>query len=148
MECREVSGHLAASMDKPAGQPTGPAAKAVEAHVRSCAGCQADLAAYRQLGIALSGLVDHTVAPPAWLHDTLIDSVRTRARPGAGWVGVGRLHLPPVWTRPEGARPLANPRYAAAGGAVVLAGIAAGAVLIRGRRRRTAATELRPATAL
>ncbi|HLI57840.1 MAG TPA: hypothetical protein VKY26_12510 [Actinomycetota bacterium] len=146
MECREVSEHLAACADEPSGRalwaPAGPAARAVEAHLRSCASCQADLAAYRQLGTALTGLADHTVQPPAWLHDTLIDSVHARlGRPAARWAPVERFRL-----RPEGTRALTNPRYAAAGGAVLLAGLAAGAVLIRGRRRRSAA-ELRPATA-
>lgn len=161
MECREVSEQLAASSGDPGGRPTGPAARAVEAHLRACPSCRADLESYQQLGTALSGLVAHTVEPPAWLHDTLVDSVHARlGRPSVA----DRLRLPgalrsplrpersrgsrgsgpisPLAPRPLAPRPLANPRYAAAGGAVLLAGLAAGAVLIRGRRRRSAAADL------
>lgn len=128
MECREAAEHLAACVDEPSGLPTGPAARAIDAHLRSCASCRADLENYRRLGAALSGLATHTVEPPAWLLDSVLERVNARRRAQDA---------------------LTAPRVAAAGGAaLLLAGLATGAVLLRGRRRRRGlTTRLRAATA-
>jgi hypothetical protein len=124
VECREVTQYLAESL----GTPAGPAAGAVEAHLRSCPGCRADLASYRRLGQALPALAGHTIAPPPWLHAALLESVRSGARPAPAWSRLGEFA--------RARQSLANPRFAAAGGALLLAGLATGAVLVRGRRRR------------
>jgi anti-sigma factor RsiW len=124
VECREVSQYLAESL----GTPAGPAAGAVEAHLRSCPGCRADLESYRRLGVALPALAAHTVAPPPWLHAALVESVRAGAGRAPAWSRLGELA--------RARQSLANPRYAAAGAGLLLAGLATGAVLVRGRRRR------------
>jgi anti-sigma factor RsiW len=136
VECREAREHFPACVDQPAGLPAGPAGRAVEAHLHSCAACQAELAAYRRLGSALAALPDHPVEPPAWLLGSVLDAVRAERR---------RHRLPAIPHAPEA---LSDPRFAAAGGAVLLAGLAAGAVLLRGRhRRRNGSGRLQTATA-
>lgn len=141
MQCLEVREHFPAYVDQPAGLPAGPAARAISAHLRSCPGCQADLDAYRRLGAALATLPEHPVEPPAWLLGSVISTVRAeRARHG---ITHGIAHR--VRTRvPES---LTKPRVAVAGGAVLLAGVAAGALLLRSRSRRGGGLHPGPVTA-
>jgi predicted anti-sigma-YlaC factor YlaD len=121
VECREAAQHIPAYVD----QSGGPAARALDAHLRTCEHCRSELDAYRDLQGALAALATQTIEPPAWLLPATIESVRARASL--------RRRLP---VREVGKR-LADPRLAAAGGAaILLAGLATGAVLIRGRRRR------------
>jgi predicted anti-sigma-YlaC factor YlaD len=122
VDCREAAQHIPAYID----QSGGPAARALDAHLRTCDRCRAELDAYRDLQGALAALATQTIEPPAWLLPATIDAVRSRASL--------RRRLPAA--REVRAR-LTDPRVAAAGGAaILLAGLATGAVLIRGRRRR------------
>lgn len=122
MECREAAQHIPAYAD----QTGGPAARALDAHLRSCDTCRADLEVYRGIQGALASLATQTIEPPAWLMPATIEAVRARA-------GL-RSRVPAAAAVRER---LANPRVAAAGGAAILvAGLATGAILIRGRRRR------------
>jgi predicted anti-sigma-YlaC factor YlaD len=122
MECREASQHIPAYMDSSGG----PAARALDAHLHVCDRCRAELDAYRDLQGALAALATQTIEPPGWLLPATIDAVASRKRL--------RRHVPAARQVRER---LANPRVAAAGGAaILLAGLATGAVLVRGRRRR------------
>jgi len=122
MECREAAEHLPAYLDVAAG----PAAGAVDAHLATCAACRADLERYRALSGALSGLAAQTVDPPAWLQPAILSSLRAHS-----------AHRLAVLDRAPLA--LTDRRLAAAGGALVLAGVAGVAMLARrsSRRRRT-----------
>lgn len=102
-----------------------------------------------QLQEALASLASKTFEPPAWLLPATIEAVG--ARLGAPLVGAGRLqqlrHRIPAAAGEVRAR-LGDPRIAAGAAAVVLAGVAAGAVFARGRRRRRLVrARLRAATA-
>ena len=131
MECREAAQHIPSYVD----QPGGPAARALDAHLRTCDHCRGELDAYRDLQAALAALATQTIEPPAWLMPATIDAVRSRVRL--------RRH---VAAAREVRDRLADPRVAAAGGAaILLAGLATGAVLIRGRRRRRLVSGLRAA---
>jgi predicted anti-sigma-YlaC factor YlaD len=122
VECREAAQHIPAYID----QTGGPAARALDAHLRTCEQCRGELEAYRDLQGALAALATRTIEPPAWLLPATIAAVRSRARL--------RARIPAAREMRER---LADPRLAAAGGAaILLAGLATGAVLIRGRRRR------------
>ena len=133
MECREAAQHIPAYID----QSGGPAARALDAHLRTCERCRGELDAYRDLQGALAALATQTIEPPAWLLPATIDAVRSRVRL--------RRH---VAAAREVRERLADPRVAAAGGAaILLAGLATGAVLIRGRRRRRLVSGLRTAAA-
>ncbi|HEX9316011.1 MAG TPA: zf-HC2 domain-containing protein [Actinomycetota bacterium] len=122
MECREAAQHIPAYID----QTGGPAARALDAHLRTCEQCRGELEAYQDLQGALAALATRTIEPPAWLLPATIEAVRSRA---------GLLARIPAARAVR--EHLADPRLAAAGGAaILLAGLATGAVLIRGRRRR------------
>jgi len=122
VECREAAQHIPSYVD----QPGGPSARALDVHLRTCDHCRGELDAYRDLQGALAALATQTIEPPAWLRPATIDAVRSRVRL--------RRH---VAAAREVRDRLADPRVAAAGGAaILLAGLATGAVLIRGRRRR------------
>jgi predicted anti-sigma-YlaC factor YlaD len=125
VECREAAAYFPGYVEHPGGPHAGVASQAVEAHLRSCARCRAELDEYRQLEGVLASLATHTVEPPAWLTAALMETVRTHA--------ARRLRLPAVAIH---APALNDPRVAAAGGAILVAGLAAGALLLRGRRRR------------
>jgi predicted anti-sigma-YlaC factor YlaD len=113
MECREVREYLPAYVE-------GERYHAVNEHLQGCADCRRVLEGYRELGMAMAGLVEHTLDPPPWLLETLRVSVAHRARVAAA--------------RAARLRQLADPRVA--GGAVVAAAAVAGALVLRGRRRR------------
>jgi anti-sigma factor RsiW len=131
VECREAAQHIPSYID----QSGGPAARALDAHLRTCDHCRRELDAYRDLQGALAALATQTIEPPAWLLPATIDAVRSRVRL--------RRH---VAAAREMRERLADPRVAAAGGAaILLAGLATGAVLIRGRRRRRLVSGLRAA---
>lgn len=135
MECREAvelfpahADRVPAATGRTTALPEGPSARALAAHLSGCASCRAELAQYRELSAALAALAARTIDPPAWLLPSLLDTVAAHA---------ARRHRIPVAA-------LTRPRVAAAGGAaLVLAGLAAGAVVVRGRhRRRSAAPRL------
>jgi anti-sigma factor RsiW len=131
VECREAAQHIPSYID----QSGGPAASALDAHLRTCDRCRGELDAYRDLQVALAALATQTIEPPAWLLPATIDAVRSRVR-----------LRPHVAAAREVRDRLADPRVAAAGGAaILLAGLATGAVLIRGRRRRRLVSGLRTA---
>ena len=132
MECREAAQHIPAYAD----QPGGPGARALDAHLRTCDHCRGELDAYREMQGALATLATQTIEPPAWLMPATIDAVRAR-------LGLRRRILAAAEVRER----LTNPRVAAGGAAILLAGLATGAVLIRGRRRRRRLLTLRAATA-
>jgi predicted anti-sigma-YlaC factor YlaD len=122
VECREAAQHIPAYID----QTGGPAARALDVHLRTCEQCRGELDAYRDLQDALASLATQTIDPPTWLLPATIEAVRSRA-------GL-RARIPAAR---EVRERLTDPRLAAAGGAaILLAGLATGAVLIRGRRRR------------
>ncbi|HYR61336.1 MAG TPA: zf-HC2 domain-containing protein [Actinomycetota bacterium] len=122
MECREAAEHIPAYVD----QPGGPAARALDAHLRACEPCSRELRAYREMQGALSALATQIIEPPAWLLPSTIDAVRARTTLRRIPAAAGRVR-----------KRLADPKVAVAGGAaILLAGLATGAVLIRGRRRR------------
>lgn len=144
MECREATEQLAAYVDYPmgarsavAGPPSIPSARALESHLLTCANCRHELIRYQELKEGLAALATRTVQPPAWLTAVLMDTVRRRS---AHRVRLGHLPIP---------QELTAPRVAAAGGALLLAGLAAGALVVgRGRRRRRIlVSALRPAAA-
>lgn len=116
MECREVREYLPAYVE----QAFGPRAATVDTHLDSCPGCRRELEQYRELGAEMKSLADHQVEPPAWLLGTLIETVSERA-----------TRISENRARRE---QLTDPKVIA-GGAVVAAGIA-GALLMRGRKRR------------
>lgn len=128
MECREAAEHLPAYLDAAAG----PAASALEAHLATCAACRADLERFRELSGALAALATRTVDPPAWLQPAIASSLRAHS-----------AHRLAVLDRAPLA--LTDRRLAAAGGALVLAGVAGVAVFARRTRRRR--TRLRAALA-
>lgn len=128
MECREAAEHLPAYLEA----ATGPAAPAVEAHLAACATCRADLQRYRALSGALAGLATRTIDPPAWLGPAILANIRAHATRRRAVLDRAPLGL-------------SDRRVAAAGGALVLAGVAAGAMLARRNRRRR--TRLRAALA-
>jgi anti-sigma factor RsiW len=133
VECREAAQHIPSYID----HSGGPAASALDAHLRTCDRCRGELDAYRDLQGALAALATQTIEPPTWLLPATIDAVRSRMRI--------RRH---VAAAREVRERLADPRVAAAGGAaILLAGLATGAVLIRGRRRRRLVSGLRAAAA-
>lgn len=115
MDHREVREYLPAYAE----QANGPRASAVEEHLRTCGDCRAVLEQYRELSSELGGLAEANIEPPAWLLGTLIETVSERA----SRVAVIRAR----------ADKLTDPKVVA-GGAVV-AGLA-GALLLRGMRRR------------
>jgi len=108
----------------------------VAAHLRTCERCRAELEGYRHLREALAGLATTTIEPPAWLLPATLETVRSRA--------LVRLRIPAA--AGEVRERLSDPRVAAGAAAVVLAGLAAGAVVARGRRRRR--VKARPRSAL
>ena len=116
MECREVRGYLPAYVE----QAGGPRSGLVDSHLQSCSGCRAELEQFRELSTGLSQLVEHPVEPPAWLLGTLTETISERA---------GRLAA--IRQRTE---KITDPKVVA-GGAILVAGVA-GALLMRGRRRR------------
>ncbi|MGH3117206.1 MAG: hypothetical protein ACRDQ2_08845 [Gaiellales bacterium] len=94
--------------------------RAVDEHLQRCADCRRELEGYRELAMAMAGLAERTLDPPAWLLETLRVSVTHRARVAAARLAQVKM--------------LADPRVA--GGAVVAAAAVAGALMLRGRRRR------------
>lgn len=122
MKCREAVEQFPAFVDS-TGMPAGAQARALDAHLSSCAACRAELDQYRELSAALAALASRTVDPPAWLLANLLDAVAHHS---------ARRHPIPAATAA-----LTRPRVAAAGGAaILLAGLATGAVVLRGRHRR------------
>ncbi len=117
MDCREVREYLPAYVE----QAGGPRAQSVESHLVTCLSCATELAQYREMQDALASLPAQVIEPPAWLLGTLTETVAQRA--------VRREAVRST------AEKLADPRVIVTGGALVAAGLA-GALLIRGRRRR------------
>lgn len=122
MNCRDAVDQFPGLADA-AGIPAGSQARALSAHLSSCVACRAELAQYRELNAALATLAARTIDPPAWLLPSLLDGVARRN---------ARRHPIPAATAA-----LTRPRVAAAGGAaILLAGLATGAVVLLGRHRR------------
>ena len=63
MECREAAQHIPSYID----QPGGPAARALDAHLRTCDHCRGELDAYRDLQGALAALATQTILGAARL---------------------------------------------------------------------------------
>lgn len=116
MDCREVREYLPAYDD----QSTGPRSSAVNEHLAGCGGCRAELEEYREMAINMRSLSDETIEPPAWLLGTVIETVTERAR-----------KLDAIRTA---AHRVTDPKVLA-GGAILAAGVA-GAMLMKGRRKR------------
>lgn len=129
MDHREVREYLPAYID----EAKGPRASAVEEHLQTCEECRAELERYRQMMSGLEGLANVTQEPPPWLLGSLIDSLRSKARP--------------LTTRTSQLARLRSPRVAA--GAVVAAGVAGAVALtmMKRRRRRSAWQRLRASLA-
>lgn len=130
MECREVREYLPAYAE----QAGGPRALDVDEHLRTCADCRVVLEQYREIALALGSLSEKAVEPPAWLLGTLTETVSERVSQVAA-----------IRARRDR---LADPKVVATGGAVIAAGVA-GALLLRGmrRRRRSMRQRLREALA-
>lgn len=111
-------------------------AASVEAHLASCPSCRTELARYERVGTALASLREREVEPPAYLLESLLETVPARrARRRIA------LPLPPVPPQ-ELIRVVQDNREAiaqAAGAAVVAAGAAW--ALWRALRGRAAAPE-------
>lgn len=124
MECREVREYLPAYDE----QAEGPRAGAVESHLRTCNDCRTELEQFRELGQQMHALATEVIEPPAWMLGTLIETVGERA---------ARLEALRARSRrlTDAGRRLTHPRNLATGGALVVAGLA-GALLMRGMRRR------------
>lgn len=116
MGCREVREYLPAYVELSGG----PRSELVDHHLRTCASCRAELEQFRELSSDLSGLADHVVEPPSWLLGTLTETVAEKASKVAAF----RAKTEKV-TDPK----------VIAGGAILVAGVA-GALMVRGRRRR------------
>lgn len=116
MDCREVLEYLPAYDD----QSTGPRSSVVNEHLAGCGGCRAELEEYREMAINLRSLSDETVEPPAWLLGTVIETVTERARK--------------LDSIRAAAHRVTDPKVIA-GGAILAAGLA-GAMLMKGRRKR------------
>lgn len=116
MECREVREYLPAAVDEAeAWLPP-----EVNAHLRTCESCSADLERYRRLAGDLAVAAEQPFEAPAWLLGGLIETVSQRAE-----------RLAAIRETRER---LSDPRVVVAG-AVLAAGVA-GALMVRGYRRR------------
>lgn len=103
---------------------------AVMEHLQECERCRTRLQQYRELGLELSTLAGYDVAPPAWLEAVITEAV------------LERLHRTAALR--AASRQLGEHRGVAAGGALLIAGVA-GAILVKGRHRKR--VDLAPAQA-
>lgn len=116
MQCAEVASYIPAMVDEsdPVLLPE------VRRHIATCTDCASDLRAHKEMSGALSVLSDALVEPPGWLMGTLTETVLEKAQ---------RLE------RLRAARDqVAKPQVLVSG--AILAASVAGAILIRGRRRK------------
>jgi hypothetical protein len=116
MECGEVREHLSAFDDK-----TAPI-KEISIHLDSCASCRAEQERYRQLQKAMAALEATPIEPPGWLLGALTERTLERMRRVAAIKATGRQ---------------IGEHRVAAGGAILLAGLAGAVVVGRSKRRRT-----------
>ena len=125
MECREVKEYLPAYID----DAEGPRAQIIAKHLASCpTDCPAELERYRELQATMTAMRDEVHEPPAWLEGAITEAVSRRA------ARLGELRAHAKRTR--------DPKVVATAGAVLAAGVA-GAILVRGMRRRRRRTGLR-----
>lgn len=116
MECDEVREYLPA-FDQENYE------SALMEHLQGCDQCRTRLKQYRELGLELGSLADHVVAPPKWLEAAIIEAA------------FERLHRTAALR--AASRQLGEHRGVAAGGALLLAGVAgAAAILVKGRHRK------------
>ncbi|MGH2810180.1 MAG: hypothetical protein ACRDIA_04780 [Actinomycetota bacterium] len=124
MRCRDVSDFLAGDEAAFAG------ATEVESHIATCESCGAQKEQFAELSTALSALSEESLEPPGWLLATVSEAVLEKA---AQREAMRKLE-----------KQIADPKFITTG-ALVAAGIA-GALLMRGRRRRrTVRTRVRQA---
>lgn len=116
MQCRHAREYLPSYADG-----TGARHLIVEEHLRGCAACKSELEGYRQMVGDLGRMSEQMIEPPSWLLGAVTETVSEKA----GRIAAMR----------ERTRQLSDPKVIT-GGAVVVAGVL-GALLIRGRRRRT-----------
>ena len=116
MDCREVREYLPAYVD----EAGGPRAESVERHLSTCPECRTELGHFREMKDALATLPARMIEPPAWLLGTLTETVVQKAARREAMRNT--------------AEKLADPKVIVTG-SLVAAGVA-GALLIRGRRRR------------
>ncbi len=116
MECREVREYLPAYD----GGPRGPSSSSVSDHLSSCGDCRSELEQYREMSVSLGSLAQDTLEPPSWFLGTVIETVTEKARR--------------VEAIRSSVRRVSDPKLIA-GGALLAAGVA-GAMLMKGRRKR------------
>lgn len=97
----------------------------VTEHIEQCDDCREMLEQYRELSLELAALEAIDVSPPAWLEAAIIESTMERLRRTAALRAASRQ--------------LGEHRGVAAGGAILLAGLA-GAILVGRSRKRPALT--------
>lgn len=114
MECYQIREYLPA-FDEQADDA------AVREHLQDCESCRAQLKQYRDLGRELSALAGYDLVPPAGLEAAIIEATLERLRRTAALRAASRQ--------------LGEHRGVAAGGALLLAGVA-GAILFNARQRK------------
>lgn len=105
---------------------------AVMEHLQGCEECRTRLKQYRELGLELGALSAYDVAPPQWLQAAIIETTLERLHRTAALRATSRR--------------LGEHPGVAAGGALLLAGVAGAAILVKGRHHRKR-VELAPAGA-
>lgn len=114
MECYQIREYLPA-FDEQAYEAT------VLEHLQECESCRAQLQQYRELGSELSALSGYDLVPPPGLEAAIIEATLERLRRTAALRAASRQ--------------LGEHRGVAAGGALLLAGVA-GAILFNVRHRK------------
>jgi hypothetical protein len=122
--CSQVRDYLAA-FDDPSLAP-----EEVARHLAGCSMCRAEQRAYRDLVSDLAGLKDVEVATPAWLLGSLTEST------------LERVHQRQLL---EASLHRLSDRKVLAGSAILVAGVAGAAWLMRGRSQRRSARASSPA---
>lgn len=116
VECREVREYLPAYDDGFGG----PTSSFVSHHLSACGDCRSELEQYREMASGLRSLSQDSLEPPSWFLGTVIETVTEKARR----VEAVRSSI----------RRVSDPKVIA-GGALVAAGVA-GAIFMKGRRKR------------
>lgn len=115
MDCEQIRDYLPA-FDEGNHRP------AVAEHLQGCEQCRTRLQQYRELRQELSSLAGYEVTPPAWLQAAVMEGT------------LERLHRTAALR--AASRQLGEHRGVAAGGALLLAGVAGAAIFAKGRHRK------------
>ena len=121
MECGEVREHLSAFDEKT------PPMKEISLHLEGCEGCREEQKRFQELGAAMRALEAAPLEPPAWLLASLTETTLERLRRMAAIRATGKQ---------------IGEHRLAAGGAILLAGVAGALFVGRRRSRRLRVVQL------